>query len=88
MYKNRPGEFQKSFRLKFSDGTTQGPFELKEAAEPEYFKFVPHMTSSVKIEILSHYNQQNNGANRILFFGGLLIPAMGELCAHHSWTSA
>ena len=61
--------WNKEIRLQFSDGSTQS-YELEAESGVQPFTLLkPVTTAFVKIVVVSHYNQNNNGASEIEFFG-------------------
>merc|ERR550537_2154888 len=61
--------WNKEIRLQFSDGSTQS-YQLKAESGVQTFTLLkPVTTAFVKIVVVSHYNQNNNGASEIEFFG-------------------
>ena len=61
--------WNKEIRLQFSDGSTQS-YQLKAENGVQMFTLLkPVTTAFVKIVVVSHYNQNNNGASEIEFFG-------------------
>ena len=61
--------WNKDIRLEFSDGSTQS-YQLEAESGVQPFTLLkPVTTAFVKIVVVSHYNQNNNGASEIEFFG-------------------